>query len=90
MIFTGRNVTFLEIEKYTRNGKRHISGIILKGEFFSKDKYIRLITDNKAVQKNISFNKYFYVGIQFFLFFSFLLILVISIVFIKNKRKYDN
>lgn len=87
--FTGRYVTFLEIEKYTRNGKQHIGGIILNGEFFSKDKYIRLITADKAVQTNILFIKYFDLVSRFLLFLSLAFTLAMSIYLMKNKRKED-
>lgn len=86
ILFTGSNVTFLEIEKYSKNGKQYIGGLILKGEFRYKDKYIDLKTDNKTIKKGISFVRYFDLIIKFILFFSLILIFISSIYLMKKKR----
>ncbi|RPD87428.1 hypothetical protein EGK75_05590 [Neisseria weixii] len=84
--FTGENVTFLEIEKYLKNEKQYIGGIILKGGFRSKEKYINLKTDKKTVKKSVSFGRYFDFSVKFVLFFSLILIFIISIYLINKKR----
>lgn len=86
MLFIGSNVTFLEIEKYLKNGKQHIGGLILKGEFHYKDKYIDLKTDNKTIEKSISFGRHFDFIIKVIMFFSLILIFIVSICLIKKRN----
>lgn len=85
--FLGRNVFFLEIEKFSKKEHQNIGGIILKGEFHSKETYINLNTNTRLVKKSILFRKYFDFIVKFSLFISLLLIFIISFFWFNRKYK---
>ena len=85
--FVGKNVFFLELEKFSKKGHQYIGGIILKGEFHYKEIYVNLNTNTRLIQKSILFRKYFNFGIKFSLFISLVLIFMILLFWLNKKYK---
>lgn len=85
--FVGRDVFFLEVEKFSKNGHQYIGGVILKGEFHSKEVDINLNTNIRLVEKSILFRKYFDFFIKFSLFFSLVLIFMILFFWLNKNSK---